>query len=484
MKPKDFYKQSNIQEDKRYVFTLIPPEFEKLYKKYIKRPIEEIKLDSGKVTCESDSDLKSTVPDKLDAIWASIQKASIIIANITDFKPGVMFELGAALMKKERVILIAENSPGSAPDFPFNINKLGVEFYDLDNLDIFSRKLVNLVKKIIPTDHILFAPRVSVLMKKALRLRGDRDFDTAFVLFKEMNRIEPKNWYIYKEWAITHEYIKKNEEAISMLKQALEMATTDRQKAEIHTALGVVFRKSKMKEQALESFRQAENLYSDDADLYEKWAFLFHTMGNYQEAMNTMMRAVKLEPDHKSHRWKLEFYSKKFADENFHMGLQDWLSLKKEEEGRTSWFKADLIASPQAIYETGSSVVGEDLRFKFDKKLRSKQYIGKFEKEDESWENIVEMYAQVKDIDDESGFAYLNCKYKKDSGETFKRVFPLKHFKNKYKLKVDQSIIVKVLEKPGEVRFLFEEVDEDFFDRDVEDISVNDPEYSRIFKLL
>jgi hypothetical protein len=49
---------------------------------------------------------------------------------------------------------------------------------------------------------------------------------------------------------------------------------------------------------------------------------------------------------------------------------------------------------------------------------------------------------------------------------------------------VDQSIIVKVLEKPGEVRFLFEEAGEDFFDQDVEDISINDLKYSAIFKPL
>jgi hypothetical protein len=47
---------------------------------------------------------------------------------------------------------------------------------------------------------------------------------------------------------------------------------------------------------------------------------------------------------------------------------------------------------------------------------------------------------------------------------------------------VDQSIIVRVLEKPGEMRFLLEETDEDFFDQDLEDISLNDPKYDKIFK--
>jgi hypothetical protein len=142
--------------------------------------------------------------------------------------------------------------------------------------------------------------------------------------------------------------------------------------------------------------------------------------------------------------------------------------------------KTDRIASPQVSYGPSPYDVKPINR----KVIREVPPIEEFEKEEETWENIVEMYSQVKDIDDDQGVVYLNCKYKKDSDETFERLFPLKHFRNNDKLKVDKSIIVKVLEKPGEVRFLFEEADEDFFNQDVEDISIDDPEYSSIFKPL
>ena len=483
MRPKAYYEQLVIQEDKRYIFALMPPEFEEQYKTYIKGTIERIEIDNGSITCESNLDIKMGT-DNLDETWKNIQRAGIIIANITGFDSGVMLELGVAMMKKTRVILIAEKSVGEGPNLPFNISTLDVEFYESDNLDIFSRKLVNLVKRIIPTDHILLAPRVSVLMKKVSKLRRNRDFETAFVLLKEMNEIEPKNWYVYKEWAITHEYNKNYEEAVSMLKKALELAAADRQKAEIYTALGAVFQKSKQEEKALDSFRKAENHYSDDADLYDKWAFLLYTMGKYQEAMNKMIRALKKDDANKEFYWKLEFYTKKLTDKNFGMSLIQWLSLKQEENKSPSKIPPDRIASQRTLYRPGPSVPGKNLRFKIDKRLTGKKHIRESKKEDEIWENIVAMYAQVKDIDDEHGLVYLNCKYKKDSDETFERMFPLKHFKNKNKLKVDQSILVNVYEKPGEVRFLFDEVDEDFFDKDVEDISINDPDYSAIFKPL
>lgn len=145
--------------------------------------------------------------------------------------------------------------------------------------------------------------------------------------------------------------------------------------------------------------------------------------------------------------------------------------------------KADRISSPQASYGHEPYVVGKDLKIN-RKVIKEVPPIEEFEKEEEDWENIVEMYSQIVDIDDEQGVVYLNCKYKKDTDETFERIFPLKHFKNQDKLRVDQSIIVKVLEKPGEVRFLFEETDEDFFDRDLEDISIDDLKNSPIFKPL
>jgi hypothetical protein len=295
LRPKEYYEQFAIQEDKRYIFALIPPGFEEQYKKYIKEPIERIKIENGNITCESDLDLEISI-DNLDETWKSIQRASIIIADITGFKSTVMLELGVAMMKKGRVILIAENSLKGKPDLPFNISTLSVEFYESDKLDEFSDWLMSQVEK----------------------------------------------------WITPH----------------------------------------------------------------------------------------------------------------------------------------DRVASPGVLYKPGPSAAGEDLSFKIDKRLPGKQHIKEFKKDDKSWENIVEMYAQVKDIDDENGLVYLKCKYKKDSDETFERIFPLKHFKKQDKLKVDQSIIVQILERPGEVRFLFEEVGEDFFDKGVEDISINDLKDSPIFKPL
>ena len=312
MRPKEYFEQSSIQEDKRYIFALIPTGFEEQYRRYIKEPLERVKID-GSITCESNLDLENDTHN-LEETWKRIQRACIIIADVTGFQPGVMWQLGVAMMKKGRVILIAEKSAGEAANPPFDIHSLGIEFYEPGNLDVFSMKLVDIVKKILPTNHVLLG----------------------------------------------HEFSSNSK------------------------------------------------------------------------------------------------------------------------PGKPP----DRIASPKALYQPGPPASGREFKIIVDKSLPGKQIPRKFEKKYEDWENSVEMYAQVKDIDDEQGFVYLNCKYKKDSDETFERIFPLKHFKNKTKLEVDQSILVQVYEKPGEVRFLFEEVDEDFFDQNLEDFSINDLKDSPIFKPL
>jgi len=101
------------------------------------------------------------------------------------------------------------------------------------------------------------------------------------------------------------------------------------------------------------------------------------------------------------------------------------------------------------------------------------------EEKGESWETTIIMYSQIVDIDDDRDLVRLNCKLEKKSAETFERVFPLRHFKGKEKLVVDQSILVRVLERPGEVRFIFEKIKENYYD-DEENIDLSGLDDSNI----
>jgi DNA-binding NarL/FixJ family response regulator len=116
-----------------------------------------------------------------------------------------------------------------------------------------------------------------------------------------------------------------------------------------------------------------------------------------------------------------------------------------------------------------------------DDLLQIRNLIVREHAKEESWDRIVTLYSQIVDIDEESNLVRLNCRLKKKSTKNFERVFPLKHFKNGDKLVVDQPILVQIFERPGEVRYIFKESEEDYYENE-EDIDMSDLTDSPIFK--
>jgi tetratricopeptide (TPR) repeat protein len=144
-----------------------------------------------------------------------------------------------------------------------------------------------------------------------------------------MDKDEPGNWYIYKEWGITFKECKDYDKAIKKLQKALEFTKSNKNKSDIYTELGEVYRENNMVDDALVAFERAENIDRDNAILYEKWAYLYSKMGQHHEAMNKMAMAKKLDENNEIYVWKFEYYAKKFAEPNFSMGIGKWLELKR-----------------------------------------------------------------------------------------------------------------------------------------------------------
>ncbi len=209
------------------------------------------------------------------------------------------------------------------------IRKMGLEFFEQDNPDEFSSALKSLIPHEIPK---IKNPRVIKLMNDVLGLRREEKYDAALLIFGHMDKIEPGNWYIYLEWGITYKENNDYEQAIKKLRKALEFSRDNRHKAEIYTELGAIYQESNRVNEALIAFETAGNLHSDNAGLYDRWAFLYHKMGQHQEAMNKMMLAVKLDEKNETYKWKFEFYAKKFTDKNFKMGLGKFLAWKRGEQ--------------------------------------------------------------------------------------------------------------------------------------------------------
>lgn len=331
MRPKEFYVKKTSQEDDKFIFTLLPSEFEKQYLKFIKEPIESITVDDEKLICACDLDVEPGA-DRVDEVWNNIQRAGIIIANLTGFKPNVMIELGVVLMKKEKVILIAEKALDGQENLPFNINSLGVDYYEPAKLaELANRIKIKVEKMISPEKLKITNSDVEGLLNDALTMRKDKSYAAAFVLFERMESIEPGNWFIYKEWAITYKEARDYDNALKKLEQALELTKANRYKSEIYTELGVVYMDNKMFDRARLNFEKAENLDRDNAELYERWSRLYNKIKKFDEAIDKIKIAINLDNNNETYKRILEFYTKKFINPDFPVELDEYL---KQEQGK------------------------------------------------------------------------------------------------------------------------------------------------------
>ena len=108
--------------DENLCFVLMPfrPDLDELYKKTIQPTIKGLGMECKR------ADEIYRVGSIIDQIWYYIQVAGIIIADITNLNPNVLYELGLAHASNKKVILINQSIEG----IPFDIGSLRYIKYD------------------------------------------------------------------------------------------------------------------------------------------------------------------------------------------------------------------------------------------------------------------------------------------------------------------------------------------------------------------
>lgn len=83
----------------------------------------------------------------MDQITSHLFGAKVVIADITEMNPNVMFELGLAISCNKDVIIIQRTS--SHTDIPFDLRNLPIIFYDENQLTKLSNSLIERLKDIV-----------------------------------------------------------------------------------------------------------------------------------------------------------------------------------------------------------------------------------------------------------------------------------------------------------------------------------------------
>ena len=138
----DLFRKRNFDENQKLCFVLMPfnTNFNQVYSKGIKPAIKKSKLISKRA--DEIFDVQPVVQD----IWEYINKASLIVADLTDRNPNVFYEVGLAHALPKRLIILTQRKE----DVPFDLQY--IRWIKYDNTEkgrkILSTKLFQTIKKV------------------------------------------------------------------------------------------------------------------------------------------------------------------------------------------------------------------------------------------------------------------------------------------------------------------------------------------------
>jgi len=335
---KEFLETNPNPIEPGYVFTLLPEKSKDIYHGYVKKAAESL---SPPLRCESFLDFKHPA-DALRDILARIQKAEILIYDITDLTPNVMWELGVGLAIKdaERVIVIREETESS---LPFNIYSHRVSFqYDpqseesLNALHKTLREVMQRINKASTRKAFIESSEVKSLLDNALKAVERKEWIAAEALFQTMDSREPENWYIHNQWGIMHRTKGEFEAAAPKFNQALKHTDFDDEKAFIYTEIAVLNQMSRRYPDAEDWFRKAEKADSENIRLYIAWAEYHDELGDYFNAQGRINGALgrlkhkKEDPNYKELMLRHSYYDRKINKQDYRKTFEQF----KREIGR------------------------------------------------------------------------------------------------------------------------------------------------------
>jgi len=321
---KEFLDRNPNPIEPGFVFALLPDETKDIYERYVRKAAESLDL-----RCESLLDLKSS-GNELQNLLLRMQKAEILIYDITDLNPDIMWQLGLGLAIKdaERVIVIgAESAEGSLEidihRLTFRYNPNSVE--SLDELYKTLREVMLRINKVSSRKPFIQSPEVKSLLDNALKAVGRKEWIAAEALFQTMDVREPKNWYIYNQWGIMlRTKGDEFEAAYDRFVKALAFAEFDDEKAFIYTEIAVLLQIDRRYSDAEDWFRKAEKADSENNRLYIAWADYYDELHDYFSAqakiggaLARMGKGREGDPSYQELLLRHDYYSRKIRDASY-----------------------------------------------------------------------------------------------------------------------------------------------------------------------
>lgn len=331
--PKKYIQNHSHPLEPNTAFVLLVTQSEDIYNNSIKKALKHFEFE-----VESFLDLY-TAGDTLNQIWERMQKAEVIIADITGLRPNIMYELGIAMsIKEEENVIIVYQLDDENLDLPFDIAHLRVTTYQGENLEELEKKLIHVLKKIqkpLPRPRIR-EPKVRNLMENAISLRKDRQYVAAKTLFTQMDILESKNWYIYNEWGRLFREQKDIDAALQKYAKAVEYSQRNDELTQVYIEKALLYKIFPNKHQQTEEwFEKARKLGENNKELYIIWAEYFAELGHYHQAIDKINQILISGSKDVDAKLLFKFYNQKL-DNKFKGDFEDFKKMLQKEQEKSS----------------------------------------------------------------------------------------------------------------------------------------------------
>ena len=329
MTPRDHFRENVAGIEQGYVFSLMPTRSKSIYNKCLLKVTEDLDLSAE---CTFDVDL-SEGPPLLTAslFWGKIQKADIIIADITDFEPQVMCQLGISLSIKNGskiILMIDKESQSRAMNSPIDLHTLRRLEYDLKDLGQFRQLLYDSLRNALdvgPIPHPLPDLHDRTVIEKAIRETENRSWIIADVLFQAMHDKSPDNWYILMQWGIMYREKSDLSRSKDILDSSLHHAGHDQEKACVYIELALLEHRQKNYTRSEAWFKSARAADRKNRRIYIEWANIYYELGSPEGSIAQIVDLLNENgKDDKGARILLDFYHAKLNDPHSPMGLEEF----------------------------------------------------------------------------------------------------------------------------------------------------------------
>lgn len=327
--PNEHFRASDAQVEQGFIYCLLPRDSKELFEQGIEVVAQEMSADRLQIKAKSNLDFDPG--DIAEQVWTNIQKAEVVLVDLTNYDPQVMCEVGISLSIKDsrKIVLLRDiEMTDQDSDTPVDLKGLSITHYDRRDLTKLKNKLRDRLHKSIdagPAPPVLPTLEARQIVDEAIANTRSQRWPLAEFLFQQIDEKIPDNWYILTQWGIMYREKGDFPKAEELLLRAAQNASYDEYKASVLVEQALLAFAQRKIERAGGLFGAARTADPTNRQVYVAWAEVYDKLDAPERSLGQIAELLKVRGKQDEEALILmEFYSRRTSDRSFKVSLEDF----------------------------------------------------------------------------------------------------------------------------------------------------------------